>query len=171
MLENINWTRSTHTLPALLLVQLFSHSSSEYTVLKSKVTPNQKVRDEAHDVWIAIDKAEENAVVAWCSCTSGHSQSCNHVMALLYKVAYPVTRGFTKSSFTSFPWMWNTHTHREPKKIKDLKFREDIEWTLTKKVQKEKFHQLCKENLTQDDCVTNLSLKRLWAERWITFIS
>ena len=95
-----------------------SHTSSEYTVLKWKVTPSQKVGDEAHEVWIAIDKAKENTVVVLYSCTTGHSQSCNRVMALLYKVGYVVSRSFTKSSCTSVSCMWNTHTHREPEKVR-----------------------------------------------------
>ena len=86
-----------------------------------------KVRDEAHDVWVGIRKSCSEICVAWFSCTAGHSQSCNHVMALLYKVEHAVTQGYTDPSCTSGPCMWNNQTQREaqPKKIKDLKFQED----------------------------------------------
>ena len=70
---------------------IFSFSSPQYIVLKCKVVQSQRVRDEAHDVWIGIRKSCSEICVAWCSCTAGHSQSCNHVMALLYKVEHAVT--------------------------------------------------------------------------------
>ena len=48
-------------------------------------------------------------------------------MALLYKVVHAVTKGYTDPSCTSVSCMWNNQTQREvqPRKIKDLKFRED----------------------------------------------
>ena len=35
---------------------IFSYGSDEYTILACKVTPSQRIRDEAHDVWVAIKK-------------------------------------------------------------------------------------------------------------------
>ncbi len=106
---------------------IFTHSSPEHIILKCQVTPSQKVRDEAHNVWVGIKKLDSTICAAWCSCTAGHSQSCNHVMALLYKVEHAVSKGYTDPSCTSVPCMWNNQTQREvqPKKIKDLRFRED----------------------------------------------
>ena len=72
---------------------IFSFSSPQYIVLKCKVIPSQRFRDETHDVWVGIRKSCSEICVAWCSCTAGHSQSCNHVMALLYKVEHALTQG------------------------------------------------------------------------------
>ena len=56
-----------------------------------------------------------------------NSQSCNHVMALLYKVEHADSMGFTNLSCTSVPCRWNDRTFREvePRKIRDLKIRTD----------------------------------------------
>ena len=96
-------------------------------VLSTKVTPSQKVRDVPRDVWAAIDRAKNEVMSAWCSCTAGFSQSCNHVMALLYKVEHAVAQGYTNPACTSIPCRWNDCSFREvePKKIKELNIRED----------------------------------------------
>ena len=97
---------------------LYSHTFvtiGEY-ILKCRVTPSQRVGEGGGGV-----------LSAWCSCTAGYSQSCNHVMALLYKVEHAVSMGFTNPSCTSVPCRWNDRTFREvePKKIRDLKIRTD----------------------------------------------
>ena len=128
---------------------IFSFSSPQYIVLKCKVIPSQRVRDEAHDVWVGIRKSCSEICVAWCSCTAGHSQSCNHVMvALLYKVEHAVAQGYTDPSCTSAPCMWNNQTQREvqPKKIKDLKFREDSRADIEKETPKRELSATFKQN-------------------------
>ena len=78
-------------------------------------------------MWVAIDTNQGGVLSACCSCTAGNSQSCNHVMALLYKVEHAVSMGFANPSCTSVPCRWNDCTFREvePKKIRDLKIRAD----------------------------------------------
>ena len=106
---------------------LYSHTFvtiGEY-ILKCKVTPSQRVRDEPWEVWVAIDTnwggGGGGVLSAWCSCTAGYSQSCNHVMALLYKVEHAVSVGLTNPSCISVPCRWNDCMFREdePKKIRD----------------------------------------------------
>ena len=46
------------------------------------------------------------------------------------------------------------------RKLKISSSEKTVDWTLTKKVQEEKFLQLWKENLIQEDCVAKLSVKR-----------
>ena len=53
---------------------IFSYGSAEFIILKCKVTPSQKVRDQAHDVWVGVKKLDSTICVAWCSCTAGHSE-------------------------------------------------------------------------------------------------
>ena len=88
---------------------VYSHNfDAECTcILKCSVTPSQRVRDEPQEVWVAIDSRQGDVLSAWCSCTAGFSQSCNHVMALLYKVEHAVSMGFTSPSCTSVPCRWN----------------------------------------------------------------
>ncbi len=63
---------------------------------KGSVTPSQHVRTEQHPVWIAVSASEANRQVkaAWCSCMAGHSQSCNHTIAVMYTLEYATTHGF-----------------------------------------------------------------------------
>jgi hypothetical protein len=39
-------------------------------VVKSRVSPLQSIGNEAHDVWIALNK-RHTIVVSWCSCIAG----------------------------------------------------------------------------------------------------
>ena len=64
-------------------------------------------------VWVAIDTNQGEVLFAWCSCTTGFSQSCNHVMALLYKIEHTVSTRYTNPSCTSVPCRWNDCTLRE----------------------------------------------------------
>ena len=69
-------------------------------------------------------------------------------MALLYKVEHAVTQGYTDPSCTSVPCMWNNQTQREvqPKKIKDLKFREDSRADIEKGTTKRELSSTFKQN-------------------------
>ena len=64
-------------------------------VMKSKVTPSMSVRNEPHDVWIAMDM---NGAIktCWCSCIAGYASTCNHVIAVLYKVNIYIVKLFSK---------------------------------------------------------------------------
>ena len=50
----------------------------------SRVSPSQSIRNESHDVGIALNKRYE-IVVSWSSCIEALAQTCNHVIAVLYK--------------------------------------------------------------------------------------
>ena len=69
-------------------------------------------------------------------------------MALLYKVEHAVAQGYTDPSCTSVPCMWNNQTQREvqPKKIKDLKFREDSQADIEKEMPKRELSSTFKQN-------------------------
>ena len=68
-------------------------------VVKSRVSPSQSIRNEAHDVQIALNKRHE-IVVSWCSCIAGLAQTWNHVIAVLYKVEYATNMGYNDPACT-----------------------------------------------------------------------
>ena len=61
-------------------------------VVKSRVSPSHSIRIEAHAVWIALNKRHAIAF-SWCSCIAGLAQTCNHLIAVLYKVEYGTNMG------------------------------------------------------------------------------
>ena len=171
MWENTKCAKPTPTLLVDLWGQCISHHfDAECTcILKCSVTPSQRVRDEPREVWVAIDSRQGDVLSAWCSCTAGFSQSCNHVMALLYKVEHAVSMvGFTSPSCTSVPCRWNDCTFREvePKKIKDLTIRSDSRDNANNPEKREMnsdskksfdLRRECERNVTEDAKNTSLT--------------
>ena len=45
----------------------FSRNNEDVSILRSKVTPSQRVRRDPHDVWVA------------CTCIAGTSATCNYM--------------------------------------------------------------------------------------------
>ena len=81
-------------------------------VIKSCVTPSQSIRNEPHDLWMAIDE-DHNILGSWCRCIAGHAQICNHVIAVLYKLEYVNNLGYNNPSCTSIPCGWNSSTRKD----------------------------------------------------------
>ena len=104
----------------------YSENQDGKCVLSCNVTPSQQVRDEPRNVWVAL-KNDGAVLCGWCTCIAGTSETCNHMIAMLYKVEYAVTHGFTNPASTSVPWGWNVSTRRdiEPGKIIDMHVRKD----------------------------------------------
>jgi hypothetical protein len=73
------------------------------------VSPSQSIRNEAHDVGNALNKRHE-IVVSWSSYIEGLAQTCNHVIAVLYKVEYGTNMGYNDPACTSIPCGCNTST-------------------------------------------------------------
>ena len=119
-------------------------------ILKCKVTPSQRIRDEPWVVWVAFDTNQGEVLSEWCSCTTGFSQSCNHVMALLYKIEHPVLMGYTNPSCTSVPCRWNDCILREvePGKSKTLIYELILEVMQTVKGIFAMLHFKCKTSTT-----------------------
>ena len=55
--------------------------------LYSKVQSSLTVSDKKM-VWILVQKEQLRMLTRWCTCILGTSQSCNHVMLVLYKIIY-----------------------------------------------------------------------------------
>ncbi|CAC5370027.1 unnamed protein product [Mytilus coruscus] len=95
-------------------------------IIKSHVTPSQSVRNEPHDVWLTVNN-ENEIQVSWCSCIAGLAQTCNHVIAVLYKIQFATNMGYNDPSCTSVPCGWNTSTKKnvQPCRLSDLNLRRD----------------------------------------------
>ena len=57
---------------------------------KGKVCPSQRLNEDPHEVWVCVESRDTECriVTSWCTCTTGTTEACNHVIALLYKVNY-----------------------------------------------------------------------------------
>lgn len=106
---------------------IHSYKHGGITILKTKVTPSMSIRKEAHEVWIAIDHATADIQCCWCTCIAGFAQTCNHVVAAMYKVEYATTMGYTDPACTSIPCSWNKSTRKnvQPSRIADMNIRQD----------------------------------------------
>lgn len=106
---------------ANFIKEIFFHSvssTSPICFVIAKCTPSQRVTDENHTMWVAISKESGCVKSAFCSCTAGMGQTCNHVAALLFRVESANKLGLT--SCTSLPCQWKAATKLVPTKIKDL---------------------------------------------------
>ena len=92
----------------------------------SRVSPSQSIRNEAHDVGIALNKRHE-IVVSWSSCIEGLAQTFNHVIAVLYKVEYGTNMEYNDPACTSNPCGWNTSTTKnvQPCQLSNFNLRKD----------------------------------------------
>ena len=124
--ENIKTKKPFHTEKATLLTLYFSRNNGDVSILRSKLTPFQRVRQDLRDVQVAV-KANGSLVCGWCTCIAGTSATCNHIIAVLYNVDYAVRDGYNNLACASIPCGWNQSTRKdvEPSKIIDLNLRRD----------------------------------------------
>ena len=92
----------------------------------SRVSPSQSIRNEARDVDIALNNRHD-IVVSWSSCIEGLAQTCNHVIAVLYKVEYGTNMGYNDPACTSIPCGCTTSTTKnvQPCRLSNLNLRKD----------------------------------------------
>ena len=103
---------------------------SELCILKCKVVPSHRVNSKPHDVWAVITKDNKlpggEIKAAYCSCTAGLVGTCNHTVAMLFRVEHAVRYNLTKPTSTSKLCSWNVPTGTKvdikPKKIRDIFF-------------------------------------------------
>ncbi|XP_071177650.1 uncharacterized protein [Mytilus edulis] len=103
-------------------------------IIKSHVTPSQSIRNKPHDVWLAVNN-ENEIEVSWCSCIAGLAQTCNHVIAVLYKIEFATNMGYNDPSCTSVPCGWNTSTKKN-----------DLQWTMQNL---KKMNEIVKNKITK----------------------
>ena len=64
----------------------------------------------SHNVWILFNKSPVKVLTCSCSCMAGSSQSCNHAIAVMYKIEYAAKSGYLNPACTSIPCQWNQST-------------------------------------------------------------
>ena len=74
--------------------------------------PSQRLNNKPYDVWAIIrkdlpEKPGGEIVSAYCACTAGLQGSCNHVVAMFFRVESAVATGETRPSKTSTGCQWN----------------------------------------------------------------
>ena len=94
------------------------------TLIKSSVTPSQRINEDKHKLWILFS-ADHNIITAHCTCTAGFSQCCNHIAAVLYKIEYANEKGITDPACTEQLCNWNTAAKSvTPMKVKHMEIIE-----------------------------------------------
>ena len=98
--------------------------SADKVILKGTVKPSQKVREDPRSVWILCTK-DGDVLCAYCTCTAGFAECCNHVIAILYKIEYANIIGYVDPACTAIACVWNKTTGRKIKapRISDLEIR------------------------------------------------
>ena len=138
--------------------EIFWHpisQESSYCFLKNKVTPSHNTSSKPYNVWCVVAKDMPGKIggqilSAYCSCTAGLLGSCNHVVALLFRVEAAVSEGFTKPTCTSRAAEWPVPP--TTKSLLDLKPLTEIQF--------EKHHYLKKRGFLR----TNEEAKKTFQE-------
>ncbi|KAI8486970.1 hypothetical protein Bbelb_352300 [Branchiostoma belcheri] len=104
------------------LHEVFYYSYEGKVYPRAKCRPSEKLNDIPHtDPTGTIKKA-------YCSCTAGLSQTCNHVAALLFKVEAAVrTNMADPAACTSTACQWNAAPKKavQPSRVKDMNFKNE----------------------------------------------
>ena len=87
---------------------------SKIIVMKAEVIPSQRLNDEPHVPWIAINETTASVAAAHCNCMAGLGESCSLIGALLFKIEVAVHTGYTKkSACTEVACKWNDDFSRK----------------------------------------------------------
>ena len=105
-------------------------AASKLCFLKCKVVPSHRVKSKPYDVWALIEKDSEipagNVKSAYCCCVGGLVGTCNHVVAMLFRIEHAVRFNLTNPTSTSKLCNWNepsgSKVHMVPERIKDICF-------------------------------------------------
>lgn len=105
--------------------KISQHSHEGKSILRGTVMPSFAVRDSQRKVWVAFDG--DTIQGAWCTCIAGTAETCNHIIALLYKVEYASIMGFTDPACTSISCSWNKSSQNPitPMRVADMNIRQD----------------------------------------------
>ena len=101
----------------MLIVDLFD----QYLFTKQSQKLSQVVH-EYKQLWVVVQKTDENGSIvssAGCSCMAGYFETCNHIIAIMYKIEYAHTKGWCNLVFTEALGRWN-RKEVEAKRITDL---------------------------------------------------
>ncbi|XP_035665191.1 uncharacterized protein LOC118408483 [Branchiostoma floridae] len=109
------------------LQEIYSCKQGGYIFLLAKCRPSQRINDIHHKTWVCCHPTG-TVRTAYCSCTAGLGQSCNHVAALLFKVEAAVRTNLVNPACTSIASVWNTASGKSIKSSRT----QDMEFTKTK---------------------------------------
>ena len=71
---------------------------SNFMILKAEVIPSQRLNENPHLPWVAINLKGTSVETPYCTCMAGLGASCSHIVALLFKSETAVKAGFTKKA-------------------------------------------------------------------------
>ncbi len=81
--------------------------ATKFVIMKANVNPSQRLNDEPHTPWVAINRVTASVMNAHCTCMAGLRESCTHIGALLFKIEAAVRAGFTRRACTDEACLWN----------------------------------------------------------------
>ena len=64
----------------------YQKTGSNFMILKVEVMPSQRLNDNPHMPWVAINLKGTSVEMAHCTCMAGLGESCSHIGALLFKL-------------------------------------------------------------------------------------
>ncbi|XP_019621912.1 PREDICTED: uncharacterized protein LOC109468107 [Branchiostoma belcheri] len=108
------------------LQEVFTCKRDGYIYLQAKCRPSARISDTPHKAWVCCHPTG-TINRAYCSCTAGMGQTCNHIAALLFKVEAAVRTNLVNPACTSTACQWNTAPGKtiQPRRVKDMTFKND----------------------------------------------
>ena len=88
-------------------VYRFQKIGSNFMKLKAEVMPSQRLNENPHLPWVAINLRETSAETAYCTCMACLGESSSYIGALLFKLEAAVRTGFTKKACTDVACAWS----------------------------------------------------------------
>ena len=88
--------------------------------LKAKVMLPQRLNENSHLSWVAINLSGTSVKIAHCACISGLCELRSHIGVLLFKLETAVRTGFTKKTCTDVACTWNQDFVKKRKSKKHL---------------------------------------------------
>lgn len=110
---------------------LYLNLNNDLCIMKCKVIPSQRTSDKPYDVWAIVrqdkpDKPGGEILSAYCTCTAGLQGSCNHIVAMCFRIEAAVAQGYTRPSKTSTSCQWvipsGNKVNLKPTKAEELYF-------------------------------------------------
>ena len=105
----------------------FHPIADEYFFLKDTCIPSEQINNAPHKLWICLAKCNGNSVSIHCSSMAGLAQTCNHVIAALFRIEAVIRMVLNNHLCTSKPYKWLPNNKAvNPIKIKDLKLKRSL---------------------------------------------
>ncbi|XP_021379131.1 uncharacterized protein LOC110466736 [Mizuhopecten yessoensis] len=104
----------------------YHHISPQSTVcfMRARCVPSRRLNLDPHTVWVCCVKKTGEIQSAYCSCTAGLGQTCNHVAGLLFRIEHANTTGLTSCTSSKCVWVTPGKTAPlPPSKLKDMDFK------------------------------------------------